>query len=159
MKGEYRRALYEVYIILQNTDEEIKNRIPEKFINFIKENMDENHNFELYYGKDLTEQNLMVETKQILALIYRDYICSKEERNELLEKEQEKRLKKENENKEKYDINFEIRRSKNERKIAKEELYNKNETKLIELRQEKWYEKIKNKIFKVFRIKNGESNG
>ena len=149
MKLEYRKALFEVYTILENTEEEIRNKIPEKFINFIKENMDENHNFKLQYGKGLAEQNLMEETKQILALMYRDYICTKEERKELLEKEQEKRIEKETENKEKYGINFEkIKANK-----RKEENYGVNETQLIEITKEKWYKKLINKILKVFGIR------
>ena len=149
MKLEYRKALFEVYTILENTEEEIRSKIPEKFINFIKENMDENHNFNLQYGKGLAEQNLMEETKQILALMYRDYICTKEERKELLEKEQEKRIEKETENKEKYDINFEkIKANK-----RKEENYGVNETQLIDITKEKWYKKLINKILKVFGIR------
>ena len=149
MKLEYRKALFEVYTILENTEEEIRNKIPEKFINFIKENMDENHNFKLQYGKGLAEQNLMEETKQILALMYRDYICTKEERKELLEKEEEKRIEKETENKEKYDINFEkIKANK-----RKKENYGVNETQLIDITKEKWYKKLINKILKVFGIR------
>lgn len=148
MKLEYKKALFEVYTILENTEEEIRNKIPEKFIKFIKENMDANYNFKLQYGKGLAEQNLMEETKQILALIYRDYICTNEERKELLEKEHKKRIEKETENKEKYDINFEkIRENK------KQENYEVNETQLIEITKEKWYKKLINKILKVFGIR------
>ena len=58
MKIEYRQALFEVYKILQNTDEEIINKIPEKFMKFVKENMDINYKFELEKGKELIKQNL-----------------------------------------------------------------------------------------------------
>lgn len=126
MKEKYRQALSEVYIILKNTDEEIRNKIPDKFIEFIKNNMDNNHKFEIEPGKELVEQNLMLETKQILALIYRDYICE--------EKESSK-------NKEKYDINF--NKTSNLEKLE-----------LIEVSKEKWYKKIINKILKIFNIKN-----
>ena len=47
MKNEYRKALYEVYVVLEHTNEEIKNRIPKKFIEFIKENMDKSDEFYL----------------------------------------------------------------------------------------------------------------
>lgn len=134
MKEKYRQALSEVYIILKNTDEEIRNKIPDKFIEFIKNNMDNNHKFEIELGKELVEQNLMLETKQILALIYRDYICEEKERKELLIKESSK-------NKEKYDINF--NKTSNLEKLE-----------LIEVSKEKWYKKIINKILKIFNIKN-----
>lgn len=144
MKLEYRQALYEVYIVLENTDEEIKSKIPNKFIEFVKDNMDINHEFKLKQGEELAKQNLMLETKQILALIYRDYICTEEERKELLTQENEKRIK---ENNEKYNINFEKIESN-----KKQESF--EETVLVELPKEKWYKKLINKILKIFGIRN-----
>ena len=84
MKIEYRQALFEVYKILQNTDEEIINKIPEKIMKFVKENMDTNYKFELEKGKELVRQNLKSETKQIIALIYKYYICGEEERKKIV---------------------------------------------------------------------------
>ena len=76
-----KKALSEVNIVLENTEEKIKNKIPDKFIKFIQDNMDTNHKIELQKNKPLIEQNIMEETKEILSLIYRDYICTKEEKN------------------------------------------------------------------------------
>ena len=53
MKKEYRQALFEVYQILENSNEEIKNKIPKKFIDFLKENMDNDYKFKLEKGKEL----------------------------------------------------------------------------------------------------------
>ena len=145
MKLKYRQALFEVYVILENTDEDIKNKIPKKFTDFIKENMDVNHKFVLQQGKELVNQDLMLETKQILALIYRDYMCTQEERKKLLLQEKEKRIKKENQNRKKYNVDFE--KSKNNKE-------NKNiETLLVEKSQEKWYRKLISKILDLFGIK------
>ena len=111
----------------------------------IKENMDVNHKFVLQQGKELVNQNLMLETKQILALIYRDYMCTQEERKKLLLQEKEKRIKKENQNRKKYNVDFE--KSKNNKE-------NKNiETLLVEKSQEKWYRKLISKILDLFGIK------
>ena len=153
MKEKYRQALSEVYIILKNTDEEIKNRIPDKFIDFVKNNMDTNYKFELKPGKELVEQNLRLETKQILALIYRDYICEEEERKRLLEQENEKSLKESSKDKEKYDVNFVKENNKNKEELE-EKKSNVNKTALIKLSKEKWYKKLLNKILKIFKIKN-----
>lgn len=145
MKLKYRQALFEVYVILENTDEDIKNKISKKFTDFIKENMDVNHKFVLQQGKELVNQDLMLETKQILALIYRDYMCTQEERKKLLLQEKEKRIKKENQNRKKYNVDFE--KSKNNKE-------NKNiETLLVEKSQEKWYRKLISKILDLFGIK------
>ena len=190
MKKEYKMALAEVNQILMYTEENIVSKIPEKFKKFIENNMDQNHIIEINKNKSLVEQNIMEETKQILALIYRDYICSKEERANLILQEQQERQKIEKEKQEKYNIDFEKRNEskkiksieekynfdfekRNESKKIKsiEEKYNfdfekgnenkksKNiveeleEKSLIEFKEKKWYEKIINKILKIFKFK------
>ena len=152
MKNEYRKALYEVYVVLEHTNEEIKNRIPEKFIEFIKENMDKSHEFYLKENIRLEKQDLMIEAKQILALIYRDYICSKDEREKLILKEKEKQNKKEEKNEEKYNINF--KKNVNNKKYSIEKINNTKEKSLIKVEKEKWYKKLIEKMFKILKIKN-----
>ena len=146
MKIEYRQALFEVYKILENTDEEIKNKIPEKFIKFVKENMDTNYKFELEKGKELVRQNLKSETKQIIALIYKYYICGEKKKKKIVEKE-------------KIDIrkNFYIDFNKNKKSKIKN-IQNRDEienfeTSLVEIKKEKWYKKLINKILEFFQIK------
>ncbi len=146
MREEYRKALSEVNQILLNTDEEVVAKIPKRFQEFVKNNMDEEHKLEIKEGQSLIEQNIMSETKQILALIYRDYICSKEKREELINQEIEKRKKEE----ESYKINFQQNRKKEE--SIEEKLENAEEKALIKP-EEKWYQKIINKILKIFKIK------
>ena len=154
MKLEYKQALFEVYVILENTDEEIKNKIPKKFIEFIKDNMDINHKFKLEPEKELIEQKMMIQTKEILALIYRDYICTKKERKELLLQKKEKKIKKNKKNIKKKNIDYEKIKNNNKQRDIKEKLYNINENALIEVSQEKWYKKLISRILKIFGIKN-----
>ena len=141
MKIEYRQALFEVYKILENTDEEIINKIPEKFMKFVKENMDTNYKFELEKGKELIKQNLKDETKQIIALIYRDYICD--------EKEHEKEVIND------YNINFNRNKELEKEGLQKENNIENIEKSLLEIKREKWYKKLINKILKFFKIKEG----
>lgn len=152
MKNEYRKALYEVYVVLEHTNEEIKNRIPKKFIEFIKENMDKRHEFYLKENLGLEKQDLMLETKQILALIYRDYICSKEERKKLILQEKEKQNKKEEKNEEKYNINF--KKNANNKKNGIEEIEDNQENSLVKVEKEKWYKRLINKILTILKINN-----
>lgn len=152
MKNEYRKALYEVYVVLEHTNEEIKNRIPKKFIEFIKENMDKRHEFYLKENIGLEKQDLMLETKQILALIYRDYICSKEERKKLILQEKEKQNKKEEKNEEKYNINF--KKNANNKKNGIEEIEDNQENSLVKVEKEKWYKRLINKILTILKINN-----
>lgn len=141
MKIEYRQALFEVYKILENTDEEIINKIPEKFMKFVKENMDTNYKFELEKGKELIKQNLKDETKQIIALIYKDYICD--------EKEHEKEVIND------YNINFNRNKELEKEGLQKENNIENIEKSLLEIKKEKWYKKLINKILKFFKIKEG----
>ena len=150
MKKEYSKAIYEVYIVLQYTDEEVKCKIPKKFMKFMKENMDRTHKFYLKENVCLEKQNLMYETKQIIALIYRDFICSKEEREKLIAKE--KRNKIEQKNEEKYNINF--KKNVNNKKYSIEKINNTKEKSLIKVEKEKWYKKLIEKMFKILKIKN-----
>lgn len=152
MKNEYRKSLYEVYVVLEHTNEKIKNRIPKKFIEFIKENMDKRHEFYLKENIGLEKQDLMLETKQILALIYRDYICSKEERKKLILQEKEKQNKKEEENEEKYNINF--KKNADNKKDSIKEIKENQENSLIKIAKEKWYKRLINKILKILKINN-----
>ena len=75
MDNEYRKALYEVNEILKNTDKNLVKRVPKKFMDFIKENMDTKHNFCVQKNVELFEQPMKKETKIILAMIYKDYYC------------------------------------------------------------------------------------
>lgn len=66
------KAMSEVYAIINIMDERIINRIPLKFINFIKLNRDVFYNPEF---KELPENfdNLEHDTKVMFALIYKKY--------------------------------------------------------------------------------------
>ena len=154
MKKEYKEALSEVNIVLENTEDEIVKKIPNNFIKFIKENQDKNYKIELEYGKSLIEQNLKKETREILALIYRDYICTPEERKELIKQEQEEKIRIEKEKEEKYNIDFNAIAENRRKNNIIEKLENTNNSmSLIEKEEEKWYKKIIYKILKFFKLK------
>lgn len=153
MKKEYKQALAEVNIILENTQEEVKNRLPNSLTRFIKENMDNNHYIKIDKSKSLIEQNISKETKEILALIYRDYLCTKDERKILISQEQQEKMKKEKDKQEKYNIDFDKISEKRKQKNIIEKLEEEKQTSLIESSQEKWYKKIINKILNFFKIR------
>lgn len=88
MEESYKNGLAEVDIILNYADEESLNKLPESLKKFIKENKS-NYNVKIDPKKDLKDQNLLYETKVILAVLYRDYWASQDERKQLLENEKE----------------------------------------------------------------------
>lgn len=74
MKDEnYKNALKEVYDILQNTDEELVAKIPQKFLDFVKENMNREYISNIDYNIEIDNQKLLPETEAILSLIYKSY--------------------------------------------------------------------------------------
>ena len=51
---------------------------------YIENNKDKEYKITLEENKNLLEQNIKPETKEIIALIYRDYICEPEEREKII---------------------------------------------------------------------------
>lgn len=112
----YRNAFKEVYYILQNTDEELLNKIPTKFMDFIKNNMNENYEISISTDIEIDKQNLLKETESILALIYRSYWAIDTEKVEFANKDKIELIELEQKKKEQFkDINeiFEERRNLN----------------------------------------------
>lgn len=82
METTTKQAFSEVYDIINHMDNEIKEKIPNGFINLVKNNMDINYKIDIDYSQSIVNQNLLHETKILLSLIYRDYICDeKKEKN------------------------------------------------------------------------------
>lgn len=83
-KDNYGKACKEVYIILQSLGDEIICKIPKKVIKFIEENMDKDYWFTIDSSIPIESQDFLEETLGIISLIYRDYICTPEEKKMLI---------------------------------------------------------------------------
>lgn len=142
--NEYRKAFKEVYEVLKFTDTELLEKVPNSFKRFIEENMDRQYNKKINTDLTLEEQKLSNETKEILALIYRSYWASEEEKAEFYEKD---KLEEEN-NQLKYKN---IEDVFNKRKIENDNI--SVTTALIEIHEEKLILRIWNKIKNIFRWK------
>lgn len=129
----YQKAFKETYLIINDLSEELYSKIPKSFIDLITNNMDLDYNISL---KDIENDEVMVETKAIMALIYRDYLCDDYTRKILSEQEQREA----EQETEKYKNMF-----KNKNLNDQEENVS---NKLIIIEKEKWYTRIWNKIYK-----------
>lgn len=111
MKKEYEEAFVEVEQIIKLMPAELSSRIPIKFKKTISEN--KSKNYEIKIKEPLEEQQLKQETIVILGLIYRDFLASPEEREQLKLKDEEELKKIEQDMQKQYDINnvFEKRKS------------------------------------------------
>lgn len=77
------QVLTEVYDIINHFESNLYKMIPLEFIGFVEQNKDNNYNTEIDFSKSINEQNILQETKVILAIIYRDFICNTKLRQNL----------------------------------------------------------------------------
>jgi len=139
-----RKAFTDLSIIIKMMPTYMQEKINNKFIDLIEQNKDFTYVSNIKSNIPLKHQKLSETTEAILAMIYRDFLCSEEERKQLLISEQHELQKIEEKNKKKYEIDFEKRN---------QYLNTKNPiTCLIEYKKETFITKIINKI-KIF-LKN-----
>lgn len=145
MEDKYSKALKEVYVILENSEEKIKRKIPENFKLFVSKNMDKEYIPNISFNNEIWEDTIMEETQQILAIIYRDYLVTKEEREKLLKEESEEEKRIEQKLREKYNPDNIFKKNKEKDKS------NDTNTSMIKIEEIKWYKKIISKILSIFK--------
>ncbi len=150
MKNTTNQAFSEVYDVINHMNKEMQEKIPKSFINLIKETRDLDYEFNIDYTVDIKKQ-LLKETKIILSIIYRDYLCSQEKRKKLLDIDLEEIKKEEKILQDKYKIDFESR--KKEKLQNEEEIKDKKQEENLPLKveKEKWYIRIINFIKKILK--------
>ena len=128
---------------------ELLNKIPTKFYEMIAEERDTNYYTNIQ--EPLEKQKLKNETIIILGLIYRDFLCSPDEKKRLQEKdakelqEVEKAL--EEEIREKYNPSDIF---KNGNKTVSKTTQTFEEKRMTVVQEEKWYQKLFNLIKNLF---------
>lgn len=96
------KAYREGYEIISSLPESTKKKIPEEIWEFIKENMDTSHEIT---WKDIYESFLLEDTNIMLAILYKAYLATEEEKMIIKAKENAIRKKKEKEAYKKYNPN------------------------------------------------------
>ena len=151
LKQEYKEAFTEVNEIIKMMPDELTNKIPSKFKEMLEDERDKEYSPNIQ--EPLEKQKLKNETIIILGLIYRDFLCSSDEKRKLQEKDarelQEVQKALEEELREKYNPDN-IFKKKNENKG---EVQNFEETAIAVVQEEKWYKKIFNLIRSLFQRK------
>ena len=95
-------AYAEVYTILQDLEENEYNKIPLEVIKALKNNKNDNYIYELDDEQELKEQPMLAETKAILFNIFRDYLATPEQKQKVIQMQNEERQKLELKKKQKY---------------------------------------------------------
>ena len=142
---EYSIAISETLEILNHTKKEDINKIHSKFLEFLQNNASKEYTPALDFSKSLKEMNLSPKTIGILSIINKRYWCNDTERKEFEEKLKQNEMKYQRELNEKYDTN-KLFKGKELNKAS-----NTNITDLTEYIEQKWYQKLFEKISKIFR--------
>ena len=136
---ECKKALSEVSAIINNIPEELQEKISDNFKKTIEKEKDKE------YKPDVNElvikNNMLPETVIILQMIYRDFLCSEEEREILKKEEQEIANKKYEVNMNRYSYENLFKKRKDDSFEVKDETIENKKMELIEIKP-KWYEKI-----------------
>ena len=85
-----KKAYTEVYKIIVNLTENELKKIPSSLIQGLKANMDLNYNFRFDINKPLECQNISQEAKLMLAVIFRNYLSTEQQREKILNFEKSK---------------------------------------------------------------------
>lgn len=144
MESFNKKAVSEVIEILNHTDKEIVEKIPQKFIDFLFENEDKDYIPNIDFYDENWEKSIQEDTQAILALLYRDYIVSEEEKIKLLKEEQEEKIKLENELREKYNPDNIFKKKNIEENIQI------NNVQLVEIKETSWFKRVLDTILKFF---------
>ena len=105
---QYANAYTEVLDILKHISKEDYEKIPKSKIKVFEENCNKNYNFTYDENKTLDEQNVSEITKVIIAILFRDYWATKEQRYIIIKKQQEIRDQKQKELMAKFEQNKNI---------------------------------------------------
>lgn len=142
------QAFAEVYDIINHFEFEMYQKIPQEFIDMIKNNKDDDFKVNINYSQNINEQIQIRETKIILSIIFRDFICDAKLKQKLKEYDFRKLEAKRREN---YNPNSLFKNRTEQLEDISTSKTQENTTALAEYKAQKWYHKIFAKILKLFK--------
>ena len=148
MDIDQKEAYREVLVILDNMEDEYKNKVPQELINFFKRNEAKEYVFKLDNSIPLTEQRIKEKTLSLLAILNLNYWCSTDERKELIKKYSDNERKFREEVDIKYHVDELLRKYDIKHKDIEEKATIDN--KVAVKYKESLLQKLINKIKKIF---------
>ncbi|MBR3003391.1 MAG: hypothetical protein IKF38_07590 [Clostridia bacterium] len=148
MENNYPKAYKEVIEILKYVPKESVVKIPQTMLDTFNAKMDNTYNFSIDINKSFEEQELLEETKAILANVFRDYWATPYQKERIQAKERYDRQKNEEEKSAKYNNDIFKTRENNKTENKVEDNTNSNNLP-IEIKKEKFLDRIIN-FFKDF---------
>ncbi len=146
---EYANAYSEVIEILKYISKEDYNKIPKEKIELYKENANTNYIFSYDPNKTLNEQHVSKIAKGIIAILFRDYWATEEQRKRIIAKQNYDRTRLEEEKRRKYNLDVFENQSKQIQEKNEFENISTNEV-TIAVTKDGFIKKIINKIKSFF---------
>ncbi len=158
MVNTINQSFSEVYDIIMHFEKDLFNKIPKGFLKMIKQNRDLKYKVDIDYDKNINEQDLLQDTRAILSLIYRDYLCSPEEKIELIKKDKMELVREEEKRREKYNTDDIFKK----KSIILEQVNNETANNINDLEdnmqiikyEKSLFKRVINRIFKFLHIIN-----
>lgn len=143
---EYSDSLYQINEILKYMAPNLKARIPKKIISYFENNKSKDFNWKINETVPLEQQELLPTTKEILTVLYKDYLCDDEERVKLEKTLNDNEIKYQEELRKRYNADnmFE-----NRQKVTKYTEPRKENTDILAYK-ESFFSKIISKIKMIF---------
>ena len=140
----------EVIEVLYNSDSSIICKIPYRIIEVLQEKTQEcNKKISFKENVELKDQDISEEGKAILSILYRDYICSEEEKIEVNKIFENNQKQYDEIQREKYNPDKIFQKQDN--KISVDINAEEEEKALIETQKNKWYIVLFEKIKSIFK--------
>ena len=76
----YQKAFVELYEMIKMLSDEEREKIPDQFLDYIRNNMDVNYEFRIDNSVGLLEQNYMIETQALIVKLYEKFFSSEDEK-------------------------------------------------------------------------------
>ena len=149
MEITYEKALAEAFAVIMKLEFRDIDKIPDNFLNTLKNNMDQEYYATLEVNEDYIDNKLSEDAQGILGLVYRDYLVDENEKETLINNENKSEEEYQEVLREMFNSDLVFKNNKNDE--IKDEA--KEEVKLIKREELKWYEKLRIKIKKALGFK------
>lgn len=156
MENVYYNAYTEIYEILSYMPIDYIKKLPKELLLLFEQKRNKEYKYCVNTEKRLNEQEMLIETKSILAVLYRDYWATSEKKEIILQKEKSERDLYQNELKQKYNINEAFQNHSQLKHRIQGDLNNSkvdsNNVAMVE-HKKSFLEKIIKNIKNIFRLK------
>lgn len=145
---EYANAYSEVLEILKNISKEDYEKVPSEKIDLFEKNANKNYNFQYDANLTLDEQDVSKRAKAIIAILFRDYWATTEQREKILAKQNYDRIQIEKDKQKQYDVDSIFKNKEKKAETVENSVSMVEYKESIFTRIKKWFKQTFKKIEK-----------